>query len=101
LKDFDFLWEDFFLKILFLHGEICELPYFFFCLKILFDVKWQGHSAPLAFLSTRRFFANVQLVWVGKHPLLNKFITLFFFTKMVIMQRRDDNIAFELPLNRP
>jgi hypothetical protein len=74
-------------------------------LRLPLDTFWckcQCHSAhPLFSLLTRRFFANVQLVWVGKHPLLNKFITLFFFTKMAIMQRRDDNIAFELPLNRP
>ncbi len=29
---------------IFLHGEIFEFPYFFFCLKIFFSCKWQGHS---------------------------------------------------------
>jgi L-lactate permease len=38
LKDFLFLLEEF-LKIIFLHGEIFEFPYFFFCLKIVFHVN--------------------------------------------------------------
>ncbi len=43
LEGFWFFLEDF-LKIIFLHGEIFEFPLFFFCLKVLFNVNWQGHS---------------------------------------------------------
>ncbi len=38
MKDFGFFWEDF-LKIIFLHGEIFEFSYFFFCLKMLLKVN--------------------------------------------------------------
>jgi hypothetical protein len=32
------------LKIIFLHGEMFEFSLCFFCLKILLNVKWQGHN---------------------------------------------------------
>jgi hypothetical protein len=38
-KDFDFIFLENFLKIILMHGEIFEFPYFFFCLKILFSCK--------------------------------------------------------------
>jgi hypothetical protein len=34
--------EDFFLKIIFLHGEIFEFSEFFFCLQILYNVNGKG-----------------------------------------------------------
>jgi len=34
--------EDFFLKIIFLHGEIFEFSEFFFCLQILCNVNGKG-----------------------------------------------------------
>ncbi len=34
-----FFLEDFFEDYIFLHGEIFELPQFFFCLKILFSLN--------------------------------------------------------------
>ncbi len=44
MKDFWFLLEEF-LKIILLHGEIFEFPYFFFCLKVLFHVNGKAtHS---------------------------------------------------------
>jgi hypothetical protein len=39
LEGFWFLLERIFLKIIFLHGEIFEFSYFFFCLKILLNVN--------------------------------------------------------------
>jgi len=38
LEGFWFLWEDF-RKIIFLHGEIFEFPWFFFCLKVHVNVN--------------------------------------------------------------
>jgi hypothetical protein len=38
LEGFWFLLEEFFLRIIFLHGEIFEFTKFFFCLKILFKM---------------------------------------------------------------
>jgi hypothetical protein len=33
-----------FVNFIFLHVEIFEFPLFFFCLQILFNGNWQGHS---------------------------------------------------------
>ncbi len=52
LEGFWFILEDFFRKIIFLHGEILKFPLSFFYNKILFNVNGKGHGCdtPSLFL---------------------------------------------------